>query len=347
MRTEADDADRRHGEQAERCGRRDPQARSPGPRGEHEERQHQPGGQLHADAARERDRRGARARPRGCGEQQRECQRHDQQGVVVGAADGEDEQHRVQSEEHGGERRRAAAALGRPRCQPHRKEAADGRQRFQRPQRAGQPERRRRVADEREQRAVRRMLERPADEAEDGVRGDLRRKVRVGVEPVQRSHPGERDVAEDVLGDQRRAEGQDHVCGDDRRGDPADRKRAGACQRQQVGAADDQHQRLETGAAELRAGPGQRAGQPTRPAAAVRRDIARRCLCGVEHEHEDRPHQREQRDRPRQPGEGGQPVRGGRAHRSRALRGCGRRWPGHLHVPILTAPGPAGVHRPR
>jgi hypothetical protein len=96
---EADQRDGAQRREPDRRGQRDAQARLAAPWGEHEKRQRQPGSQLHADAGHERH--GAGAHPRVDAGRQRERGRqseHDQR-VVVRAADGEHEQHRVQPDE--------------------------------------------------------------------------------------------------------------------------------------------------------------------------------------------------------------------------------------------------------
>jgi hypothetical protein len=331
VRTEADHPDEH--DRREPAQRR--QRRSDPPAGsrlaEREERQHEPGAQLHRDPRGER--RGGRPRSRGRpgAQQQRQRQRRDQPRVVVGSPDREHHEHRVQAEEHGGEGGRAAEALGRARGQPHGGEAEHRARRFEGPQRAGQPERRRRVAREREQRSVRRVLEGPADEPVDGIGRSFRREMRVRIEPVQRAHARIHDVPEDVLGDQRWAEHDDHVRREDRRGQPPQRDRAGARKREQVAAADDQHQGLERTLAERRAGTGQRAREPARPAAAVGGHVPARRLRGVEHQDRERSQHRDDRDAADDAAEAraARPRRSGGA-RARA-RGRGRGSGGRVH----------------
>ena len=347
MRAEADHAEERDGGEAEDRGCSHLQPPAVAARGEHEERHHEPRRQLHPDSARERQRGGARAGRRAGAEQQREAEREDQERVVVGAADGQHEQHRVQSQEHRCEAGGAAQALGRAGREPHRGEAREGRHGFERPQRAGEPQRSGRVAREREQRSIWRVLERPADEVEGGIARSFGREVRVGVEAVQRAHTGEGDVAEDVLGDQRWSEGEDHVGADHRRSQPPQGHGTGARQGEEVGAADDQNQRLELPAAEVRARPGEWAGQPPGPATDVRGHVSRRGLGGVESQHEQRGQQRQQGGPAEDAKQPVQPLRRGRPGciPPPALRGD-RGWPGRLHESILTAPGSAGVLAP-
>ena len=274
MRAEADHPDRRDRDQTEGAGERHPRTLAPARLSEHEEGQHEPGRQLHAHAGGERDRGPARALAHARAQQQRGGEREQHQGVVVRAAHREHEQHRVQAEEGERERARASEPPGGERRQPHGGEARDRRERLQRPQPAGEAERGHCVAGEREQRPVGRVLERPADEAEHGIGGRLGGEVRVRVEPVQGAHATEREIAEHVLGDQRRAEQQDHVGEHDSRCEQREGQRAGGHERDQVAGADDERERLEAALAEHFARPGERAREPMRPAAAVGRHVA-------------------------------------------------------------------------
>ncbi len=248
-------------------------ARSAG--SEHEERQRKPGRQLHADADHQRSGGCAKARTRAGRQQQRGAEHQHDQRVVVRAADCEHEQHWVQADE----RARPATRVPEPACgacdQRDRAEAAEDGERFERPQRAADAERHRCVAEQREQRPVGRVLVGPAEEREDFVGRGLRGHVRVGIEPVQRAHPREADVAEHVLGDQRRAEQQDRVRSGDREDDRGERKSARKQQHQHVARAHDQRQCLEAARAESEVQTGERPGQPRRPAAAARRHVLR------------------------------------------------------------------------
>ncbi len=62
------------------------------------------------------------------------------------------------------------------------------------------------------------MLKGPADEMEHLVGRRFGGDVRIRVKSVQDPQPRERQIAEDVLGDQRRAERHDHVGQHDRSG---------------------------------------------------------------------------------------------------------------------------------
>jgi hypothetical protein len=189
--TEHDEADCRTHKRLQPIARR--------PRSEHEERQREAGRDLDRDTRHERRRCRTNPRARAGAQQQRRRQREQDQRVVVRAADREHEQDRVQPNECRGPARRVPEPSGRARDQRDGGEARDDRNRLKRPQAAGQAERCRRVAQQREQRAVGRVLIRPADERKDFVAGGLRGYVRVRVEAVQRAESGKADVAEDVL----------------------------------------------------------------------------------------------------------------------------------------------------
>jgi hypothetical protein len=242
---EADQRDRAEHDDADRRARERPKPLAARTRPQHEERQREPGRDLDRDARDERRRGTAKARARAGAQQERRRKGEQDQRVVVRAADREHEQHRVQPDE----RRRPARRVPEPPCcardQRDRDEARDDGERLERPQRAGQAKRRRRIAEQREQWAVGGVLIGPADKREHFVAGGLRGDVRVRVEAVQRAEPGEADVAEHVLGEQRRPEQQDHVRGEDRRGDRAERQRPRAEQHERVARAHDQRQRLE------------------------------------------------------------------------------------------------------
>ncbi len=327
---------------------------------QHQERQQQAGRELDPHAAGQRERRPARslrrrARTRaGRAQQQCEAEREQQQRVVVRAADRHHQEHRVQPEERQRERARVPEPPGRLGRQPDRAEAAEDGERLQRPEPAGEPQRRSRIAHQREQRAVRRVLERPADEAEHRVARGFGREVGVGVEAVQRAHTPEGEVAEDVLGEQRRPEQQDQVGCDHGRRDRCDRKRPRGHERDQVARADHQHQRLEAALPELCADPAQRAGQPARPATAVGGHVLGRGGGGV-HAQDRQGRQKRQERKPsgeehRGPGRRtvGAPRRPRRAPDLLGLPRYGRhRSSRGLHIPILTASRPSGIHRAR
>ena len=154
MGAEADQPDGAEREQAEHGAGGNLPAFAPARGGEHEKRQHQAGGDLDPDAHHER--RCAGAEPGACpgGERQRPGEHHHQQRVVVGAADGEHEQHRVQPDERGRPAARVAELAGCARDERDRREARGDRDGLERPQAAGEPEGRGGVAGEREQRPV-------------------------------------------------------------------------------------------------------------------------------------------------------------------------------------------------
>jgi hypothetical protein len=262
--------------------------RSRAPPAEHEERQHDPGAQLHSDTRDERGRGRARARRGPGGEGQRAGEREQQQRVVVGAAHGEHQQHGVQSEERGGRRGRSAEAGGGASAQRNGAEAGGGGEALEQPQPAGEPQRRREIAREREQRPVGRVLEGPADEREDRIRGSFGGDVRVGVETVQRPHPREGEIAEDVLREQRRPQHEDDVREHDRGPERERRQRARADEDEQVAAAHDQHQELKGAAAEPFAEIRQRTRQPRGPAADAAGHVLRGSGGGARVEQENR-----------------------------------------------------------
>jgi hypothetical protein len=335
---EADQRDRAEHDETDRraCERAKPLAART--RTEHEERQRETGRDLDRDAREERRRGAAKARARACAQRERRRKGQQDQRVIVRAADREHEQHRVQPDE----RRRPTRRVPEPPCcardKRDRGEARDGGQRLERPQRAGQAERRRRVAEQGEQRAVGGVLIGPADKREHFVAGGLRSDVRVWVETVQRAEPGEADVAEDVLGEQRRPEQQDHVRGEDRGGDRAERQRPRAEQHERVARAHDQRQRLEPAGAEAHAEALERTGEPARPPARVRGHVLRGFAGGAGARQEDGDEDADQPDRPERAEEprwplgrsrqglaAGLPARGGGGVDRRARRGRGDR----------------------
>ncbi len=350
MAAEADQPDCSEHDQPERCALQRRQSLAGARGAEQHERQREASRDLHADARHER--RCCRAVAR-CGtscQRQRACQREHDQRVVVRAADSEHEQHRVQPDE----RRRPAARLPQSPSSPRDKrycaEAAEHGERFERPQPAVQPERHEHIAEQREQRAVWRVLIRPAEESKDFIARRLCCDVRVRVQAVQRAESGKADVAEHVLREQRRAEQQDHVGSDDRRGDSAQRQRARCEQHEHVTRAHDQAVELERARAHAQAEPFERASQPADPAAAARWDVlrrfARRARCDQQRAYEDA-------EQAKQP-ERAQPRRrawfGARPGtlvaakgRQRSICRRARRCRGDRHRLIVTSSPPAGV----
>ena len=245
MAAEADQAKHAEREQAQRGRGRGAPALTPGGGREQQERQHQAGGHLDADAGHECGSAGAQARACPGSQGEGAGEREQDQGVVVRASDSEHEQHRVQADERDGRASRVPEPPGGAPDQRDRREAAGCGQRLERPQATGQAERSGAVARECEQGSVGGVLERPADERKDFVAGGLGRHVRIGVEAVQGAHAREAEVAEHVLGEQRGAEQQDHVRGQDRGGDRGHRQRAREHEHEQVARADDEHERLE------------------------------------------------------------------------------------------------------
>ena len=297
MGTEADQPQDRQRAEAERRAPRHPQA-LPHARGcEHEERQHQPGRDLDPDAHDQRASSGAKARARPGGQRQRGGEQEHQQGVIVRAAHRQLQHDRVQSDECSSPARRGAQPARRPRDHRNGAEAGEYCDRFEGPQPPGEPERRRRVAREREQRPVWRILEGPSDERKDRVGRRFGSDVRVRVQAVQRPHASEVQVAEHILGDQRWAQEQDHVRRHDRRDDRSQGERPRCQQDRHVARAHDQRQGLEAGARNAHAEAFQGPGQPARPAACVRRNVLRGSARATSGEQQDGRHDANQAKR--------------------------------------------------
>jgi hypothetical protein len=262
----------------------------------------------------------------------------------VRAADGEHEQHGVQPDKGRGPARGVPEPPRGARRQRDRREARDDGERLECPQPAGQTEWRRRIAEQREQRAIWGVLIRPADEREGFVARRLCGDVRVRVEPVQRAEPGKADVAKDVLREQRRSEQQDHVRGDDRRGDRPEWERLRGEQHERIARAHDQHQRLESPRAEAHAETLERAREPARPAARAGGHVLRRFAgdAGARQEHgHDDAEQPEQTERADRAGRAlGPPLRGvavASAQRFAGLNRRARRGRGDRHRLIVTS----------
>jgi hypothetical protein len=187
VRAEADQSDNRDQRQAQRGGCQYAQSLAPLAWRQQQKRQREAGGDLDPDSRDQRGCAGTKARVGAGSEQQRGGEREQQQHVVVGAADRQLEQHRVQAHEGGGEARSTPAVecsaqaprrlsrrvgdppggrvtsralcgqrftLGRLAQQCDRGKAGGDRQCLHCPQPAGEPERGDRVAREREQWAV-------------------------------------------------------------------------------------------------------------------------------------------------------------------------------------------------
>jgi hypothetical protein len=165
----------------------------------------------------------------------------------VSAAHGKPKQHGIQADEHGRHLGRASHHAGRARGQGHRREAACDSQQLESPQAAAEPERGKRIGAEREQGPVRGMLEGPADEGKDSVGWSFRRDVGIGVQSVQHPKASKLEVAEDVLRDERRAEQQQQVGGQDRKRDRLTGQGARGEQRRGVAGAHHERQHLEAG----------------------------------------------------------------------------------------------------
>ncbi len=208
MDAEAHEPEEGQGQQAQpgAGGRPQPLASTRG--AEHQEGEDEPRRDLDADSGHQGRRTRAEAGARARGKGKRERQQEQDHGVVVCAADGEDEQHRVQAHERRGPAGGVSKATGRARDERDCAEARCCREHLQRPQATRDAERGGGVADDREQRAIRGVLERPSHELEDRVGARFGGDVGVWVKAVQGPHAREGEVAEDVLGDQRRPEQQ-------------------------------------------------------------------------------------------------------------------------------------------
>ncbi len=314
--------------------------------GEREEGQQDPGGDLHPHARDDRARRGAQAWAGPHGQRQRAGEQQEDQRVVVCPAHGQLEQHGVQAHECGRPAPGVAEAAGGPRDQRDRAETRGDRDGLEGPEAAREPQRGGRVARECEQRPVGGMQVGPPDEREDRVGGGFSGHVRVGVKAVQCPQAGEAQIAEDVLGDQRRAQEQDQVRRHDRRDEGAHGQGSGAGEHDQVAGAHDQHQRLEAALGDAHAEALQGPRQPPRPAAPASGDVLRG-LAG-----DARGQQKDGRDHAEQPQPGQRPQGAGpspRAHRRpparRRPRGSlqGRYGGRGQYRPIVTSRRPASV----
>jgi hypothetical protein len=190
------------------------------------------------------------------------------------------------------------------------------------------------------------MLERPSDERKDRIGRCFGGDVRVRVQAVQCPHAGEVQVAEDILGDQRRAEEQGHVREHDRHHDRAQRQRPSCQQDRHVARAHDQRQCLKTAARDAHTEAFERAGHPAGPAAAARRNVLRGPARGPGREQEDRRYDAEKPQR----AEG---ANGARAIADATVGGdCvgrawadsdARHWGGGLHRLIVASTPPASM----
>jgi hypothetical protein len=337
---EADQPHEREHGQAGHRGQRHLQSLACARRREHEERQNEAGGDLDPDAGHERG--GARAQPRICPGAQRKRGRQQQQDqrVVVGPADGQHEQHRVQSDERRRPASRVSEAAGRLSDQCDRAEARGDGDRLERPQAAAQPEGRRRVAEQREQRAVRGVLERPADKEEDRIAGRFGGDMRIRVQAVQSTQAREAEIAKHILGDQRRPDQQDHVRPHDRCHERAHRQRSRGQQHHQIARAHDQRERLKAARADRHVQAFQGARQPAWPAATASRDVLRGFPGGAGDQQEEGHENAGQADSAQCAG-GGQPPPGGRPASAAAGLVAARR----VAVDPHTGQGRSGTHR--
>lgn len=330
MRAEPEHRDQRECRHTDQHAHEQPQAFARTRGRQEEERQHETGGGLHPDRRDERAARGlvmrrggsrvarvdgacrnrcapgapgrciarrpaARSHRRRQG--QRERQQKHRQRVVVVAADRQLQQHRVQADEGDGRAPRAAHAS---RGNAHQRDCAETRQRgerLQRPQFARQAQRREGVTQQREQRPVGGVLVGPAEEVVNRVGGGLRGEDGVRVQAVQRTQVRETDVAEHVLGDQRRPEQQDRVGEDDRQRKRPQRQRAHTEQHRHIATGHHQCERLEARGIDAQTKALEGPGHPVRPTAAARGHIQRGGVRGAGGYAEDAGEHREQAER--------------------------------------------------
>jgi hypothetical protein len=346
VRAEADQPQRCQRQQADRGRGGHLEAFARLRRREHEEGQNQTRRDLDADARHQCDRGRAKAGARAGAQRERRGEQQQDQRVVVCAADGQLEQHRVQAHERRGPAARMTEPPGGPRDQRDRAEARGDRDGLECPQPARDAERRGGVAREREQGPVGGVQEGPADEPEHSIRGRFRRHMRVRVKAVQGSQAGEAQIAEHVLGDERRPEQEDQVRGHDRRHERPPRQRSRRAQDKHVARAHDQRQRLEAVVADADAEPLQRAGHPARPPAAASRYILRGVRGGPGRQQEYRRDHADQAERAQRPQGAVAALHAARrGYAGRRLggwqrAGCGCRGP---YMPIVTSRGPASV----
>jgi processive 1,2-diacylglycerol beta-glucosyltransferase len=345
VRAEADQPHGRERRQAQpgARGHRQPLARAPG--AEHQEGEQEPGGDLDPDTRDQRGSRRAQARTCPGGECQRAGEREQDQRVVVRASDGQLEQHRVQADEHRREASRMAEVAGGPGDDRDRAEARGDGERLERPQPAGEPERGGRVAGEREQRAVGGVLEGPADEREHRIARRFGGDMRVRIQSVQGAQPGEAQIAEHVLGDQRWAEEENQVRGHDRGDEHPWRQPPRGEQHRQVATAHDQHQGLEAATGETPAQVPERARHPARPAAAACGDVLRGSSGRTRRQEQDGRENAEQPEHSERPQAACGPLRGSSARSCRSVERVrraaadldARNGGGSLHRPIVTS----------
>ena len=266
MRPEADNRhDREQQERAKRA-RRYVRSLAPTRGGKYDEREYEPGRGLHADPDDEQGgcrpevsgvhRNGDPPRARGghggfsSRERQRSGQDEQHERVVVRAADGKLQKHRIQADEHGRHLGRVSHLACSARRQGNRRKAARDSKQLKGPKAAAEPERSKRIGAEREQGPVGGMLKRPTNERKDGVGWSFRRDVGVGIQSVQHAQASKLEVAKDVLRDERWTEQQQQVGRQDRKYDRLARQDACGEQRGNVAGAHQKRQHLEAGGAD-------------------------------------------------------------------------------------------------
>jgi hypothetical protein len=272
---EAHQAHHQQHQQAHYGRRRRAPALPPVGGGEHQEGQQQARRELYPHPRRQRCR--ARPQPRKLPRRQRQGAGNRQQhkGVVVGAPHRQHQQDGVEANEG---RRPAGGATqpsGRLRDQGDGGEAREDGDHLECPQPPRQAEGHDGIAGEGEQGAVGRVQEGPPDVAIGGVPEGFRGHMGVGVQSMEGAHAGEGQVSEDILGDQRRPQRQDHVGPHDRDRQGPHRQRAGAPQNEQIARGHHQDQRLKGRTGKTHVQSCQRPRQPPRPAPHPRRNVLR------------------------------------------------------------------------
>jgi len=318
---------------------------------EQQERQRQAGGELDADARHEGARGGPQARLCAGAQGQRGRQREQDQGVVVGAAEREHEQHRVEPHEGGRPARRPSEQRRRARDERDRAEARDESGRLERPQATGEPERGGGVAAKREQRPVGGVLVGPAQVVQDRIGGRFGGNACIRVQPVKRAHAREAEIAEHVLGYQRRTQQQGDVRGEDGEHQGPPGKAARGEQDREIAAAHHERERLEAARAQALAQTLVRTRKPARPASAAGGNVLRGFAGGAGRQQKAAADETEQGERSdgRQKQRRATLVRRGRGAARAAARPASRqrtrvrRGHGGLHRTIVAAARPAAV----
>ena len=191
----------------------------------------------------------------------------------------------------------------------------------------------------------------PAEVVDDRVGGRFCGDARVGVKPVKRAHAREAEIAEHVLGYQRRTQQQGDVRGEDRQRERPPGKSARHEQDREIAAAHHERERLEAARAQGLAKTLVWTRQPARPASAAGGDILRWFAGRPGRQQKAAPDEAEQGERSdrRQNKRGATIVWCGRAAARTAARPASRqrtsvrRGHGGLHRTIVAAARPVTV----